>query len=112
MKCSLIGFWLTALAFSAPAAPAMAQDRSRQQAACANVTQQNDFQSIVEACTALIQSGRLSGPDLAIALSNRGAGYSGQKDYTRALVDLSEAIRLNPRFAMTFYNRGNAYRSQ
>jgi tetratricopeptide (TPR) repeat protein len=33
-------------------------------------------------------------------------------DYDRAIADLSEAIRLDPKRASAFYNRGVAYRAK
>ena len=60
-------------------------------------------------CTALIQSGRVSGKILAAVFNNRGAVYYGKKDYDRAIADFSNAIRLDPNFADAFNNRGLAY---
>jgi len=38
-----------------------------------------------------------------------GLGYAAKQDYNRAILDFTEAIRLNPKYAGTFINRGNAY---
>jgi tetratricopeptide (TPR) repeat protein len=35
--------------------------------------------------------------------------YYYKNDYDRAISDFNEAIRLDPNFAMAYYNRGNAY---
>jgi tetratricopeptide (TPR) repeat protein len=41
--------------------------------------------------------------------SNRGATYDTLELYELALVDLNEAIRLDPTYAQAYYNRGNSY---
>ena len=39
----------------------------------------------------------------------RGLSYYYKKDYDRAIPDFSEAIRLNPKWAVAFDSRGDAY---
>ena len=60
-------------------------------------------------CTALIQSGRWSGNDLALIFNNRGNAYSDKNDYDRAIADFSQAIRLDPKYAFPYDGRGKAY---
>src|SRR5262249_21929950 len=43
------------------------------------------------------------------ALVSQGNTSAGNHDYDRAIADYSEAIRLNPQYALAFDNRGNAY---
>ena len=44
-----------------------------------------------------------------MAFQNRGNAHGDKGDIDRAIADYSEAIRLDPKFAMAFQNRGNAY---
>jgi carboxyl-terminal processing protease len=60
-------------------------------------------------CTAVIQSGKWSGKGLAWAFNNRGAAYHQKNDFDRAIADYSEAIRLDPKYALAFGNRGSTY---
>ena len=43
------------------------------------------------------------------ALNNRGVVYYKMGEYQKATKDFSQAIQLNPRYALAYYNRGNAY---
>jgi tetratricopeptide (TPR) repeat protein len=63
----------------------------------------------ISGCTVVIQSGRATGPNLAIFFSNRGTwyGHKGQND--RALQDYNQAIRLKPDYADAYFNRGYTY---
>ena len=65
----------------------------------------------IEACTAAIQSGVLTEEQLAGAYKRRGRAYlCFLNGYDQAIRDLSEAIRLDPHDALTFYSRGDAYK--
>ncbi len=66
-------------------------------------------QAKIDACTRLIESGRLSGNYREGAFNNRGNAYSDLGQYARAIQDYDEAIRLNPNDDKAFYNRGGAY---
>src|SRR5215475_10165435 len=63
----------------------------------------------IAACTRIIQDGRTSTENRAIAFNNRGRAYAGKGQYDRAIQDFDEAIRLKPNDAIAFYNRGRAY---
>jgi tetratricopeptide (TPR) repeat protein len=41
-----------------------------------------------------------------------GDTYDEQKEYDLAIQDYTEAIRLNPKFAIAYYNRGISYRKK
>ena len=41
--------------------------------------------------------------------NNRGNAWADKKEYDRAIADFSEAIRLEPRYALAYSNRGNAW---
>jgi lipoprotein NlpI len=88
----------------------------------------------IRACTAIIQSGRETPRNLAIAFynraiadydraiqlhpsdaqafNNRGVAYRAKGENERAIADYDEAIRLNPSFATASYNRGIVYRTK
>src|SRR5262249_49903991 len=61
----------------------------------------------IAACTRLISSGVLSGPDLAQAYVRRATNYAVIKDdLDRALADYNQAIPLDPRNAGPYAFRG------
>ena len=66
----------------------------------------------IAACDRAIASGKFSGSDAAYLLARRGYERQARNDLAGALADYSEAIRLDPRLAMAFNNRGNIYRDQ
>jgi tetratricopeptide (TPR) repeat protein len=59
----------------------------------------------INACTALIQSGRLLGETLAEIFNNRGGAHYYKSEFDRALSDYEQAIKLNPRYPSAFNNR-------
>lgn len=63
----------------------------------------------IQGCTAVIESGRMSGKPLAWAYANRGTGYKRINDLDRALADYNQAIALDPAYAIALYNRGSLY---
>ena len=63
----------------------------------------------ISVCSAVIQSGRARGRDLAVAHTERGVAYVALLDYDRALQDFGEAIRVDATFAKAFANRGAVY---
>jgi tetratricopeptide (TPR) repeat protein len=58
----------------------------------------------IAACTRQIESGKLNGHARAEAFNNRAAEYDD-----RATSDCDQAIRLDPKFAIAFNNRGFTY---
>ena len=64
----------------------------------------------ISACTRLIQRGDPA--NAADSYANRGRFYAAQNELDRALADLDEALRLNPRIADAQYNRGYCYALQ
>src|ERR1700747_1083569 len=75
---------------------------------CAGKNGATDEQKI-GGCTALIQSKRYAGKDLAFAFNNRVLAYYDKRDFARAIADFNDALRLDPRFAHGYNNRALAY---
>jgi tetratricopeptide (TPR) repeat protein len=67
-----------------------------------------DPEAAIIDCTQSINSGKWKGHYLAAFYNNRAAAYRAKGDNDRALADLNEAIRLDPKLAMAFNNRGAA----
>ena len=67
---------------------------------------------VIRGCTAVIQSSRQTTRNCSTAYNNRGAGYHEQGDNDRAIADYNEAIRLDPKDALAYDNRGNASAAQ
>jgi tetratricopeptide (TPR) repeat protein len=76
---------------------------------CANEDHSYSPDLQVDGCTALMQSKSFSDEGVAQLLSNRGNAYNAKEDYGRAFADYSEAIRVDPKFALAYNNRGAAY---
>jgi hypothetical protein len=60
-------------------------------------------------CTALIQSGQLEGRYLVAAIELRGHAYHDKGDFTRAISDYTEAIRLDPKNESPLISRAITY---
>src|SRR4029077_19011344 len=52
--------------------------------------------TVIDGCTAIIQSGQEPREKLATAFDNRGVAYRRKGEYDRALQDYEQAIPLNP----------------
>lgn len=63
----------------------------------------------IAACTRVIASGKSKGSDLANTFNLRGLRYSSKLEHDKAIADFNEALRLEPRNDITFYNRGMSY---
>jgi len=64
---------------------------------------------LISGCTAVIQSGKRSGHDLAVAFTNRGLGHRRAFQFERAFEDFSQAITLDSAYTPAYYHRGNMY---
>src|SRR5689334_7150927 len=60
----------------------------------------------VVACTQVLQAGKDAPKDLAGVAANRGGAYADLGDVAKAFADYNEAIRLDPRLAAAYFNRG------
>ena len=63
----------------------------------------------IGACTWLLQSGRIAGENIPIALYNRGVARSETGDYDRAIEDYTAALRIRPDAYKALSNRGGAW---
>ncbi|MGA2125008.1 MAG: tetratricopeptide repeat protein [Xanthobacteraceae bacterium] len=87
------------------AAPAAANDQ--------DTCNKSTGDTAIAACSRAIASGRIRGRNLAVLFSSRGVVASRDKgDHDRAIADLDEAIRLDPRLAFAFNSRGNVYHAR
>jgi tetratricopeptide (TPR) repeat protein len=89
-----------------PPAPAIALTH-QQIDQCENKGSVYSLEAMLSACTATIESGGSRGK---AAYNNRGNAYYAEKDYDHAIADYTEAIRLDPKYALAHINRGNAYK--
>src|SRR5262249_47726363 len=92
MLMTLVGF----------VAPAAADDRST----CFDAKSAPDV--AIAACDRFIMSGA-TGDDRTLAHDWRGHAYYGKGDYDRAIRDLDEAIRLDPKMAEAYNTRSFAF---
>ena len=85
---------------------ATAQDRLDEIVHCADP---NPDVSI-KACTALIKSGKEKQPALGTFFEFRGISYTAKQQYSLAIKDFDESVRINPNNAEAVHNRGIAKR--
>jgi tetratricopeptide (TPR) repeat protein len=89
------------------AQPAHAQTQ-RQIDQCVNNDKTFSPDVQLQACSAVIQSGKLTRENLAAAYTNRGLVFERKRDLERAIANYYEAIRLDPKYASAYNNRCHA----
>lgn len=94
-----------AVAMALCGTPALAQTLDQQWDLCGD----KDPDIRIGGCTAVIQSGRETPANVAIAFIKRAIGYERKGQLEPSIQDLSEAIRLDPSNAIALYNRGANY---
>jgi tetratricopeptide (TPR) repeat protein len=110
----LLGLGLAASAVSpvpTAASPPEPPDLQPQTGSCASAEEATAPDVAIAACTANIQSKIAKPADRATAFFHRGYLLASRKEYRRAIVDYTEAIRLDPKMAEAFSRRGDAYAS-
>jgi tetratricopeptide (TPR) repeat protein len=98
-----VGFACLLATLSIP--PAIAQ--TQQQIDWCNGKDSTDVR--IGGCTAMIESGKFTGKDLAIIFNLRGKAHADRSDIELAVTDYDQAIRLDPQYALAFTNRGRVY---
>jgi tetratricopeptide (TPR) repeat protein len=63
----------------------------------------------IGSCTNVIQSGKESPQDLAVAFYNRGVAYFAKNDLEKSIADYDQSIRLAPELPPAYNNRGFIY---
>ena len=86
--------------------------RSQARSWCASTDPAINLDLRISGCTTLIQSGRETQSNLAVAFDDRGNAYKAKGEIDRAIQDYDEAIRLKPDDAKAFLNRGTAYKAK
>jgi tetratricopeptide (TPR) repeat protein len=76
---------------------------------CFKATLKDDDLAIIRVCTQALEKGGLSTEDRSITLSNRGLGYLRNKEFDKAIIDLSDSLLVNPKNPFAFSNRGDAW---
>jgi len=72
-----------------------------------------DPQRSIRGCTAIIQRGkRETQKNRSIAFWSRGNTYHLERDFDQAIADYTNAIQINPEFALAYYARCGAYRDK
>ena len=98
-----------ALAATASLGPAQAQQSQASTWCYASEADGVSLDQKISGCTTVIQSGKISNSDLALAHTNRGFAYGTKGQHDRAIQDYDQAIKLDPSNAIAYYNRGIAY---
>ena len=77
---------------------------------CYDQFRSGNMNAAINYCTAAIESGDLDSDELVGALINRGVAFRNIREFQRAVVDYTAALKLAPNDAMIYANRANARR--
>jgi tetratricopeptide (TPR) repeat protein len=83
--------------------------QARSQAAHCDIQGGASPDDVIGSCTKVITQNGDTGQQLAADLTIRGRAYRAKGDFDRAIADYSEAIRIDPGYALAVYSRGIAY---
>lgn len=76
---------------------------------CYQATLKNDDLEVIRVCTRALEKGGMNDYDRSVTVSNRGLGYLRNKEYDKAIIDLSDALLINPKNPYAFNSRGDAW---
>jgi lipoprotein NlpI len=96
----------------ADSAPATDASGSGDLARCADAAKRQDADGVIALCGAVIDATSASDDDKAHAYANRGTAYLAQADFTHALDDLSQALKLKPDVPALYDLRSQVYVAQ
>lgn len=99
---------IAALVFAAFAFP-LHDARAQTAEDCFQATLKDDDLAIIRVCTQALEKANLTTEDRSITLSNRGLGYLRNKEFDKAIIDLSDSLLVNPKNPFAFSNRGDAW---
>jgi tetratricopeptide (TPR) repeat protein len=119
MKIPFVGLATAALAVGAPVGSVVAQTQQQLDwCESKGLVKDKDMEGapdavladlIIPACTAVIESGKFTGNDLAKMFNNRGNAYFAfRRDPDRAIADYDQAILLAPNDPTAYFNRAHA----
>jgi len=75
----------------------------------AGCVQTKDNDAAIAGCTRIIDDGKVKPKGKAAAFFNRGNAHSAKGDFTAAIADYDETIKLDPKNASALTNRGTAH---
>ncbi len=79
---------------------------------CENIGKSNAPVVAIDGCTKVIDSKKWNGANLARAYVARGIAYEDKQDFTNAIADYSEAIKLDPKDARGYNDRCSVHDKQ
>jgi tetratricopeptide (TPR) repeat protein len=94
----MVAVVLATIGFSSEASAGMSQDLERCTAA--------EGRNSADACTRVMNSGRLPRAQFYIGYFNRGSGYRRAGDFEEALADIKRVVKLRPNFSRGYHMRG------
>ena len=94
----MVAVVLATIGFSTQASAGMSQDLKSCTAA--------EGRNSANACTRVMNSGRLPRAQFYIGYFNRGSGYRRAGDFDKALADFKRVVKLRPKFARGYHMRG------
>ena len=93
--------------------PVTAQQLTPDQSQCLNRGKEFSLDVRIGGCTAVLQSDRTSAGNRAVAFTNRGIAYAGEKDYDCAIADYNDRPSRSIRTMRVAYsNRGNLFEAK
>ena len=106
-RLAIASVCISCLAWTSPGLLASSARAETSQATDACAGPQGSADAAITNCTTSIDSGALSGRQLAAAYAQRGFARTLKRDLAGAEQDLDQAIKIDPTFADGYVNRAN-----